>query len=262
MCMRGTPHPALLFTFSLFASGESVHHAAILTRREVPEIGGSQGGFIGLVVALSVLILICCIAVFLLLRNHEPSEQDRAARRERYHRRYDRREHNTTSTQGISSFGEKLRGMWAKGSSSGRSGSRRGGRGWIQAGSGDEWETDSDRDDERGAQPMQPFPKPVYEAPYTGRIQETDSPLSDTTSALETYTPARYTSPYEKDSSRKASPQGSPLPLSSSPILPRHEADIEDDDEEVLPHGHRHFSTQSSTSVRTFEGGTKFIESF
>ncbi|OJA16008.1 hypothetical protein AZE42_10626 [Rhizopogon vesiculosus] len=121
---------------------------------------------------------------------------------------------------------------------------------------------------------MQPFPKPVDETPYTGRIQETDSPLSDTTSALETYAPARYASPYEKDPSRKASPQGvsfvrsqSPLPLSSSPILPRHEADIEDDDDdddddEVLPHGHRHFSTQSSTSVRTFEGGTKFIESF
>jgi len=220
---------------------------------------------------LSLLILICCVAVFFLLRNHEPSEQERAARRERYRRYRDREGHSTTATTaGISSFGDKLRDMWAKGPSSGngsRSGSRRGGRGWIQAGSGDEWETDSDRDEERGAQPMNHFPKPFEEAPYTGRIREMDSPLSDTNTAVEMYAPAHYTNPYGKDSSHKASPQRvsfvrsqSPLPLSSSPIL-SHRQEV-DEEEEVPQRDHRHFSTQSSTSVRTFEGGTKFIESF
>lgn len=213
------------------------------------------------------LILICCVAVFFLLRNREPSEQDRTARRERYRRHRDREAHNATATSpGIVAFGDKLHGMWTKGLSSGsRSGSRRGGRGWIQAGSGDEWETDSDRDEERSAQPMKPFPKPFEVAPH-----ETDSPLSDTASGMETYAPAHHASPYAKDSSSKASPQRvtfvrsqSPLPL--SPILrgsDRQEADLDDEEEEeVLPPGHRHFSTQSSISVRTFEGGTKFIES-
>lgn len=216
------------------------------------------------------LILVCCVAVFFLLRNREPSEQERAARRERYRRNRDR-EHDAaaTTTLGISSFGDKLRGMWLKGPSSGSgsgSGGRRGGRGWIQAGSGDEWEINSDRDEEYGAQPMKSFPKPFEET-----LQETDSPLSDTTSGMETYAPVHYTGSYAKGSSHRASLQQmsfvrshSPLPLSSSPIPSgshHQEADIDDGTNEVLPPGHRHFSTQSSTSVRTFEGGTKFIES-
>jgi hypothetical protein len=112
---------------------------------------------------------------------------------------------------------------------------------------------------------MKPFPKPFEVVPH-----ETDSPLSDTASGMEAYAPAHYASPYAKDSSSKASPQRvtfvrsqSPLPL--SPILHgsnHQEADLDDEEEEeALPPGHRHFSTQSSISVRTFEGGTKFIES-
>lgn len=211
------------------------------------------------------LILICCVAVFFLLRNHEPSDQDRASRRERYRRQRDRGHGATAATTEISSFGDKLRGMWAKVPSGGsRSGGRRGGRGWIKAGSGDEWETHSDRDEEHGAQPMKPIPKPFEDA-----FQETDSPLSDVTSGLETYAPAQYAGPYAQDSLHRASPQQvsfvrsqSPLPLSGSPIHSgSHHQEADMDEDEVRPPDHRHFSTQSSASVRTFEGGTKFIES-
>ncbi|KAG0701673.1 hypothetical protein DFH29DRAFT_925393 [Suillus ampliporus] len=272
--MRGPPYPTLLFACSLLISVESLpHDTSMFSRRAVPEIGGSQGGFIGLVVALSVLILICCIAVFFLLRNHEPSEQDRAARRERYRRHLEREEHDTTAASpGFSSFGDKLRGMWADRHSNGsrsRGGGRRGGRGWIQAGSGDEWETDSDHDEERGAQqPMQPFPRPFQEGPYSHQVAETDSPLSDAGSGMESYTPPHYGDPFVKGSVQVTSPQRvtfarsqSPFSHSGSPMSPGSHQDASIDDEEARAPDHRHFSTQSSTSVRTFEGGTKFIES-
>ncbi|KAG1827627.1 uncharacterized protein BJ212DRAFT_65680 [Suillus subaureus] len=251
MSMRGSPYATLFFSCFFFVSVESLaHDTAMLSRRAVPEIGGSQGGFIGLVVTLSVLILICCIAVFFLLRNHEPSEQDRTARRERYRRNRDHQEHDsTTATQGHSSFGDKLRGMWADRHSSGnRSGGRR------------------DHGEEHGVQqPMQPFSRSFQEGPYGPQVPEMDSPLSDT----ESYAPMQYGDPYAKGPLHVTSPQRvtfarsqSPFSQSSSPRSPGSHRDASVDDEEVRPPDHRHFSTQSSTSVRTFEGGTKFIESF
>lgn len=267
MTTRGLPYATLFVACSFFISVESLaHDAAMLNRRAVPEIGGSQGGFIGLVVALSVLILICCIAVFFLLRNHEPSEQDRTARRERYHRNRDHQEHDSTATTpGPSSFGDKIREMWAdRRSNGGRSGGRRGGRGWIQAGSGDEWEIHSDHGEERRQQPMQPFSRSFQEGSYGPQVPEMDSPLSD----AESYAPMHYGDPYAKGPLHVTSPQRvtfarsqSPLSQSSSPMSPGSHRDASMDDEEVRPPDHRHFSTQSSTSVRTFEGGTKFIES-
>ncbi|KAG2049619.1 hypothetical protein BDR06DRAFT_961275 [Suillus hirtellus] len=265
MFMRGSPYATLFVTCFFFISVDSLtHDAAMLSRRAVPEIGGSQGGFIGLVVALSLLIIICCIAVFFLLRNHEPSEQDRNARREHYRRNRDLQAHDSTAEN--SSFGDKLRGIWAdRWSSRSRSGGRRGGRGWIQAGSGDEWEINSDHGEERRAQqPMEPFSRSFQEGPYSPRVPEIDSPLSD----AESYAPMHYGDSYAKGPLHVTSPQRvtfarsqSPLSLSSSPMSPGSHRDASVDDEEVHPPDHRHFSTQSSTSVRTFEGGTKFIES-
>lgn len=257
-----SPYATLFSACFFFISAQSLaHDAAMLSRRTVPEIGGSQGGFIGLVVALSVLILICCIAVFFLLRNYEPSEQDRAARRERYHRNRDRQEHD--STPGSSSFGDKLRGMWANKWTSGSR--RRGGRGWIQAGSGDEWEINSDHGEEHVAQqPIQSLSRSFQERPYDPQVLQMDSPLSD----AELYAQMHYEDPYAKGPLHVTSPQRvtfarsqSPFSQSSSPMSPGSHRDASMDDEEVRPPDHRHFSTQSSTSVRTFEGGTKFIES-
>ncbi|KAG2036516.1 hypothetical protein BDR03DRAFT_959740 [Suillus americanus] len=97
------------------------------------------------------------------------------------------------------------------------------------------------------------------------QVPEMDSPLSD----AESYAPMQYEDPYAKGPLHVTSPQRvtfarsqSPLSQSSSPRSPGSHRDASMDDEEVRPPDHRHFSTQSSTSVRTFEGGTKFIESF
>jgi hypothetical protein len=46
-----------------------------------PKINGSQSGFIALVVSLSIFVVICCIAIFWLLKYHEPSHEDRLRRK-------------------------------------------------------------------------------------------------------------------------------------------------------------------------------------
>ncbi|KIM58923.1 hypothetical protein SCLCIDRAFT_1052172 [Scleroderma citrinum Foug A] len=74
----------------------------------IPKIDGSQAGFIALVVFLSVLIVVCCSAVFYLLRYHEPTDQDRTARRERYRRRRAEVDGSTVETP----FGEKFKQAW------------------------------------------------------------------------------------------------------------------------------------------------------
>ncbi|KIJ59730.1 hypothetical protein HYDPIDRAFT_32946 [Hydnomerulius pinastri MD-312] len=254
-------HP-LASLFSVLVTlqfGSSAYGRYVATKRDVPEIDGSQGGFIGLVVALSILIVVCCLAVFFLLRNHEPTEQDRANRRERYRRHREEQDVGSSvppaSTFG--SLGEKFKRIWSKNSSSGR----RGGRGWIQAGSGDEWEFDSDRGNPElaggraeGGQ-MQQFPRRDVED--HARIIE--SPLSESGSG---FIPVHYTDPFSKESPTshispmQMSPERSQSPLSLG--SPREEASAEDD-VDAPPPDHRHLSSLSTTSVWT-SAGSKFIE--
>lgn len=240
-----------------------------LTSLALPTLSFIPKGFIGLVVALSILILVCCTAVFFLLRNHEPTEQDRAIRRERYRRQ---REETSSSTapshSAIGSLGEKFKRMWRRDStgSGSNSGRRRGGRGWIQAGSGDEWESDSDRGGDpelaggrrraEAGQMMQAFPIPTSRENTEDHARVVESPLSESGSGSG-FIPVHYTDPFAKDSpTSHMSPSRSQSPLSLS--SPREEASAEDD-LDVRPPDHRHLSTLSTTSVRT-SGGSKFIE--
>ncbi|KAF9242016.1 hypothetical protein BU15DRAFT_72952 [Melanogaster broomeanus] len=229
------------------------------TERQVPQIDGSQGAFIALVAGLSVLIVICCAAVFYLLRHHEPSEQDRAARREQYRRQREDRNASSIfpSTSDLGSLGDKFKRMWRKKSTGGR----RGGPGWIRAGSGDEWESDSDHngDPERagaraeGGQ-MQPFPRRDTED--NSRVVE--SPLSESGGA---FIPVHYIDPFSKESPSNSSPLQLNLERSQSPLSsssPREEGSVEDDGDADL-RDHRHLSSLSFASVWT-HAGSKFIE--
>ncbi|KAG1855027.1 hypothetical protein F4604DRAFT_1255701 [Suillus subluteus] len=278
MSMRGSPHATLFFACFFFISVESLaydcSHAQQtsssgnrrFTRSNVSNINVQQvsSGSSSLERAHSHL-LYCSL---LLLRNHEPSDQDRTARRERYRRNRDHQEHDSTAASpGHSSFGDKLRGMWAIDTVVGT--------GVVDdevgvAGSklapGDEWEINSDHGEEHGGQqPMQPFSRSFQDGRYGPQVPEMDSPLSD----AESYAPMHYKDPYATGPLHVTSPQRvtfarsqSPFSQSSSPRSPGSHRDASVDDEEVRPPDHRHFSTQSSISVRTFEGGTKFIESF
>ena len=47
----------------------------------MPQFGGSPVGFWVLIVSLALIVIICCIAIFWLLKKHEPSPAERARRR-------------------------------------------------------------------------------------------------------------------------------------------------------------------------------------
>ncbi|KAG8218039.1 hypothetical protein J3R82DRAFT_4966 [Butyriboletus roseoflavus] len=259
-----------------------------LRTRQVPEIDGSQGGghsflvgfaFIGLVVALSVLIVVCCAAVFYLLRHHEPTDQDRTARRERYRRT---REHTlnsgssfagpSTSTVGLGSLGDKVKLFWQSTTGTGSSGEgrgRRGGRGWIRAGSDDEWASHSDHegraDPELGGHLRS---LPVLRQDTRGGVEGNgvrvvESPSSDTEGGF-IHSPYAYTytDPFPKTASQGAL-QRSQSPLSSPVSSPRECASVDESREAHTPGGdhgdHHHRPTMSNGSVWT-HAGSKFVE--
>ncbi|KAK0210154.1 hypothetical protein DFS33DRAFT_261936 [Desarmillaria ectypa] len=239
-----------------------------LEKRGSPKIGGSVGGFIALVVSLSLIILISCIAIFFLLREGEPSDEERAARRRRYRQQALEYTYGPTSSP-QSSWSSKVKSIFG-----GNSGSSKGSkRGWVQAGSGDEWESESIEEgrhpdvSQRGS--MQMTYSPPLDAPFHPPLQPSESASSvrfDTQGAPVLPYLSSMSSPSLHPSlpnihSRISSPTPSdPLSpghdrvVSPEPIAPAHV------DNAVEHHEGRKSSGQSGTSVRTFNGGTKFLE--
>ncbi|KAH7914235.1 hypothetical protein BJ138DRAFT_1144406 [Hygrophoropsis aurantiaca] len=213
-------------------------------QRDVPTIDGSQGNFIGLIIALCAIIVIACGVVFYLLRHHEPSDQDRTARRERFLRQ--REASDNASTSPTQTWKDKVSRLWNKSGSE----RRRGGRGWIQTGSGDEWDPS---DAELGGR-MGRIGSSEGDEVDSARIVH--SPSSDLGGSLDMYISTHYHDPFSKDS---PSPTSHMIARTMSPSSPERDSSM--DEVDVAPPDHRHMSTQSATSVRTFEGGTKFIES-
>ncbi|KAJ7785398.1 hypothetical protein B0H14DRAFT_3506954 [Mycena olivaceomarginata] len=206
----------------------------LLTPREAPRIGGSEGGFIGLVVGLIVIILGSCVAIYFLLRDHAPSDRDREIRRE---------ERRSSVSPSRKPWSEKLGGFFGCGPASANANVKRNsksGHGWIQA-SGDAWEADEAERRGRGEEMVAvdaPFSPPMVD-PYAPEhnsysYESTDSVSYDM--GGERYTPIipAFHIP------RSASPD------SSAPSTVKEQQSRD-----------RHFSVDS---VKTFEGGTKFIE--
>ncbi|KAJ7141837.1 hypothetical protein C8R43DRAFT_583235 [Mycena crocata] len=217
-------------------------------KRDAPRIGGSEGGFIALVVGLGVVILGSCVAIFILLRDHSPSDREREARREERRRYPSASETNSNNNYG--SLSAKLGGMF------GLDGTKRtkGGHGWIQA-SGDAWEADeAERSREmRG---------------LGNSAQTLDAPFRPPTTNTDPYAPP---SSYSSDSiyepqlrytpvSRSTLTLSTPIPRSASPDSTETAQPTTDNPSGRTQSQNRHFSIESATSVRTFEGGTKFIE--
>jgi len=235
------------------------HHIPIKQLSAVPKIGGSQAGrailshpplrtwthhlfhlgFIALIVFLSVLIVVCCSAVFYLLRYHEPTDQDRTARRERYDRRH-RAEVDGSTVE--TPFGEKLKQVWNRI----RHGKRRGGRGWIQAGSGDDWVCSPDRGDQALSHEGQVRSLPKNDIEDIPRTVE--SSVSGTGDDF--VSPHYYCDPFSNGSttSRSMDILRAQSPLSEST------SKEDESDEEQATRDPRHFSTLSTAS------GTRFIE--
>lgn len=199
-------------------------------------------GFIGVVVALGVLILACCSAVFYLLRYHEPNEQERALRRQRYGREGTEQDSGPVRTPSfVTSIGAKLREAWNRI----RHGSRRGGRGWIQAGSDDEWESDAVRGD-----PARPEAKttggPVQPSAKNNITHTVDIVGSNASGFVST----------QNSDLLKGSPisQASPITRSQSNVVVSPSREDENAEQRRIRDHHRHMSSLSTSS------GTRFVE--
>ncbi|KAL0062478.1 hypothetical protein AAF712_010611 [Marasmius tenuissimus] len=190
--------------------GQDENAANPLMKRATPQIAGSSGGFIALIVCLVMVIAVSCTAIFFLLRDHEPTDAERAARRQR------RYTHQTVPSSSSYMYDPSStpskKGLWAKvvgvfdknttGSSTSTKNRKKNGKGtdgvagsagWIQAGSGDEWDSEMSGDEgefgpgvggrpqtrSRGHGMVAIAPSPLSSAnPYT-HVQGTQSPGID-----------------------------------------------------------------------------------
>ncbi|KAJ8482695.1 hypothetical protein ONZ51_g5172 [Trametes cubensis] len=236
-----------------------------------PEIGGSFGGFIALVVVLAAIFLISCIGIFILLRNHEPTPHERHRRRARARTR----DFSSEAPIGPPGIRERFARLFGRRA------------GWIKAsaGEGDEWDASDERIPNafggeeglhsvrerestypatfaaaRAAQAPRPpqslaqslstdsvevelsAPSAAYAPPLSPGPSFTSSDLEDDPA------PSIRTAPV----SRPVSQTVPPLPFGSQPT-------------EVNQQDERHFTVQtpsfSARSMRKFDNGTKFKES-
>lgn len=164
---------------------------------------------------------------------------------------------------GSGSFGDKVKQVWQSTTGRGGGGGRRGGRGWIRAGSDDEWASHSDHeggrahpDPELGG-PLRSLPVLKQDARSGDGVRVVESPLSDTASGC---APGyAYIDPFSKTTSDTAF-QRSQSPMSSSPpsSSPR-ECASEDGSPRPPGDDHRYRLTMANGSVWT-HAGSKFIE--
>jgi len=54
--------------------------SAINNARETPELNGSSASFLALVISLSLFVVGCCVAIFWLLKYHQPTDEERVRR--------------------------------------------------------------------------------------------------------------------------------------------------------------------------------------
>ena len=110
--------------------------------RSIPKINGSSAGFIALIVCLSLLIVGSCVGVYVLLRDHEQSDEERSARKASRTLRdepqsatyiYRASYPSTTTTVPFTSRIRRLLPFGLGGTL------YHGGRRWTRAGSNDDW---------------------------------------------------------------------------------------------------------------------------
>jgi hypothetical protein len=228
---------------------------------------------------LSIIFVISCIGVFYLLRNHEPSEDDRAIRRQRSRRHQQNNDGSSFNYNASSSpsWKEKIFGRGKGDAGGGKTGKakRRGGGGWIQAGSGDEWDSG---DEEMG----QIGPRGLGERPEKGQAVRFASSTSTIPRGGSSMTVDSPFQPPHRDVDSMTDSASSirldlhlPGPLSTDPYAPTPGASQSTTSLEPFqiprsssPESFSRAATDGKlptppgTPLRTFEGGTKFIESF
>ncbi|KAF7307723.1 hypothetical protein MKEN_01132400 [Mycena kentingensis (nom. inval.)] len=240
-----------------------------LLRRDAPRIGGSEAGFIGLVVGLSVIILVSCVGVFLLLKFKEPSERERRARKEQ--RSLERAQ--AKAAPALPSMSNSRREANASSASAAWTSLSRmfrshNGHGWIQA-SGDAWEADEAEREmgihrHLGQYEDAPFRPPVVD-PYThNATYDLNDPPPRSAESRPTSMLSYSLSERERDPEIRWTPRFTPSHSTFSDVNTIPRSASPESDHTVLQHAepnpNRHMSVDSVASIRTFEGGTKFKE--
>ncbi|KAH9857522.1 hypothetical protein C2E23DRAFT_278502 [Lenzites betulinus] len=237
-----------------------------------PEIGGSFGGFLVVVVVLAVIFLVSSIGIFILLRNHEPTPHERSHCRARARAR----DFSSEVPIGPPGIRERLARLFGKQT------------GWVKASdteAADEWDASDDRipnpfDSLRERDRLAGEYPASFASPSRPRAEEVARSFSTDSVEVELNAPsAAYGGPsrspapsflqYSDDGS--SSIHGAPMSNSVSPPLP---SLLHAPDREVDPgaRDERHFSVPvgsvrtgselgSVRSMRKFDNGTKFKES-
>lgn len=225
----------------------------------MPEFGGSPVGFWVLVVSLALIVIICCITIFWLLKNHEPTPAERARRRAK--RDAEKAEAETVSTVERSSdprsFKERIGRFFGKSS-------------WtqpnddieIQKTSADnsDWKTEGDKGESdlpyiqttRSGYGVVPNDQ-RHEYHRDSRMSSTSTvqlsaPSSEHTPIISRGMDLPFEPPYRSESPQ---PDSSPPPEEDSSVYEGHRRD------------ERSFSVRSgddTTPMRKFDNGTKFME--
>ncbi|KAH9948148.1 hypothetical protein B0H21DRAFT_788725 [Amylocystis lapponica] len=220
----------------------------------IPEIGGSSAGFIALVVVLSLIIVVCFVAVFFLLRNHSPTTHERRAR-QAYAREHESLYELPVGPPGIRSKFARFFG-------------RKEGKGWVRAasGDGDEWDAADDRSAYKDRDLRE---ESIPQSSFYVARQLSKMPHAMSTDSVEVELEAASASSPPRDA---VSPRPSLVslssttphdPFSSSPTSIAHSLP-DTEDGSTREEGGR-FSVQSgepgrTRSMRKFENGTKFRE--
>lgn len=240
-----------------------------------PEIGGSFGGFVGLVVGLSAIFLLSCIGIFILLRNHEPTPHERHIRRTRTRGR-DKFTHEAPI--GPPGIRERFAHLFGRRT------------GWIKAsgGDGDEWDAAEDpipysNNELRERDHHADRDYPASMASTVGQAHANVAPSASTDSVEVELRAPSGSAPLNASLSPDSRPRGdgesdgadraqasSSVPLRESPpsMLPSEGSGTDGDWQYNAP-DERKFSVQTTSSttgsisirsMRKFDNGTKFKE--
>lgn len=226
---------------------------------QVPHLGGSPVGFWVLVVSLALIVIICCIAIFWLLKTHEPTPAERARRRAKNDAEKASAEAVSTSEQSSNprSLKERIarffgRGGWTKANDDIE----------IQKASPDDSDWKPEVGNEESDSPYIPTTRSGYGGVPSDQPHEyhRDTRMSST-STVELSAPSAEHTPVI---SRGADLPFEPLYRSESP-----QPDLESPPSEASSvyerprQDERSFSVisgDSSASMRKFRNGTKFME--
>jgi hypothetical protein len=225
----------------------------------VPQFGGSPVGFWVLIVSLALIVVISCIAIFWLLRSHEPSPAERARRRAK--RDAEKAEAEVVSTSEHSSdprsFKQRMGRFFGKSS-------------WTKA-----------NDDIE----IQTGPRDDSDWKTEGDIGDSDSPYVQTTRLGYGGVPNDQRHEYHRDyrmsstsTVQLSAPSSEHTPIISRgvdlPFEPPYRSESPQSDPDLPPseapspyenprRGERNFSVRSgdhTAPMQKFENGTKFME--